>query len=333
MSATKRKSSGIKSADGATKGGRPRLGAQPMSSAERSRRARAKRRAGAQQLDAHRRWKAGWDALSDKEKAERVLADICLRHNLTTDADRVVAMKAVAALGKDSLLYAKLIDTLPPPVTHGEVSATTGTAQGALQARERLLELVLNAVAADQVEAEQQEQSELAGLRAEVARLKVKCGEAPPPPSDQQSAIDNSNSPKVLTPSVGDIVGPREQSDNPANMRGPRYDGPRKPMTIDHEPVKAAAPTSAPSGAWTGPQDGPPPWLQTPAQNAARAAVKPPPAPSSPTPSSPPPPAPTRTQSWDDTPGGQSWRMWADSGGYGGDGLCAAGWIDKLNGR
>jgi len=30
-----------------------------------------------------------------------------------------------------------------------------------------------------------------------------------------------------------------------------------------------------------------------------------------------PPPAPAPRQSWDDTPGGQAWHRWRDSGGYG----------------
>ena len=39
----------------------------------------------------------------------------------------------------------------------------------------------------------------------------------------------------VIDPPTGDIVGPREQSDNPANMRAPVGTPLKAPVTIDHE--------------------------------------------------------------------------------------------------
>jgi hypothetical protein len=219
------------------------LGDRPMTSAERSRRARAKRRAGAQQLDEHRRWKAGWDALSDKEKSERVLADICLRHNLRTDTDRVVAMKAVAALGKDSLLYAKLIELLPPPI-NADVSSPVVTPSAA---RERLLELVLNACAADRFEAEQIEQSEVTALRAEVAELRRRLGEQPN--GKYTFLLPPEGEPKAITPSIGDITPPGERTD--VGVAPPKYDPPPKPPpVIDATPTPTAPPSPTQAGRW-----------------------------------------------------------------------------------
>jgi hypothetical protein len=281
--------------------------------------------------------------------AEEVFESLVEVHGLTEPAHRALAWRASNALvsgGANNLSEAvRAIALLPSP--RGMTAAERVTHVSGHTAKQRLWESVHNAIIVDRQELARRAARGEALTKVEALRLQLyraEQAEAGHPDDERLGELEGNlciahkSEPKVsfeaaskpaIDPPTGDIVGPREQSDNPQNMRPPRYDAPRKPVTIDHEPVKAAAPTSA----WNGPQDGPPPWLLTPAQNAARAAARPPPVPSSPSSSSPPPPAPTRTQSWDDTPGGQAWRMWADAGGYSGDGLCAAGWVDKLNGR
>jgi hypothetical protein len=304
---------------------------KPMTSTERSARHRAKLKARGPKAKA-----------KPFTSSDEIYAALVEQRNLTSAFDRALAMEVVDALVRGDLAEAvRALALLPAPAVRVETSRTVSAAD----AKAKLFALVENAIAADKVEAEQHEQREVAALRAEVARLRAKCGEQPVEgvPSVTTPSGGSYTGEKAITPRDGDIVPPREQSDNPQNMRGPHYDAPRgraKALLgdgpiIDAEPVK---PTPTPSGAWNGPHDGPPPWLQTPAQNAARAAVKaspppaaasaaPPAAPAAPTPSS------QRTPAWDSTPGGQAWRTWCDAGGYSGDGLCAAGWIDKLNGR
>jgi hypothetical protein len=215
------------------KKGRPLVGKRPMTSVERTRRSRTNRKmqAGAQQLDEHRKWKRDWDSLSDKEKSARVLADLCLSRNLRSDTDKVLAMKAVSALSaNNAALYVKLVELLPPARS---VEAST---HGTSTLKERFLQAVMNAVAADQQElASRAERGELSEhdrlqlqinqidqqalglpdadkpaavepvqpterervLLAEIERLRAKCGEAPPPPPPPS---DHAANPRRLTP-------------------------------------------------------------------------------------------------------------------------------------
>src|SRR5262249_46327417 len=62
----------------------------------------------------------------------------------------------------------------------------------------------------------------------------------------------------VIDPPTGDIVPPGEQSDRNLYVGPPRHgpDNPKPPTVIEGE-VKPAV-----EGSWTGPADGPPPWLR-----------------------------------------------------------------------
>jgi hypothetical protein len=130
-----------------SKGGRPRIRAdRPLTQGERN--ARRHLKPGAQQLDAHRKWKDGWDALSDKERSARVLQDICTSRAVRSDLDRAVATRAVSALAKDNAaLFAKLMELLPPRC----IDATSAT-HGTSDVKARVLSTILNSITADKVE-------------------------------------------------------------------------------------------------------------------------------------------------------------------------------------
>jgi hypothetical protein len=184
--------------------------------------------------------------------AREVLSSLIESRNITTPFSKALAVSVVNAVCSGDLANAVKALAMLPPVTRGEVSATTMSAE---HARERLLELVLNACAADQFEAEQVEKREVAALKAEVAELRRRLGE---PSNDQAAKRDYSHvltvpgdAPKTITPSLGDIVPPREQSDNPQNMRPPKYDSPKPaPPVIDATPVPTAPPSPTVPGQW-----------------------------------------------------------------------------------
>jgi len=169
--------------------------------------------------------------------AEEVLESLIQSRAISAPFDRLLALRIVNAAISGKLSDVKLLDHLPPPI-RADVSSPVVTASAA---KAKLLELVLNAQAADKVEAEQVEQSEVTALRVEVAELRRRLGE--PCGREPRALVMSSGDTKVLTPPLGDIVPPREQTDNPANMRGPKYDLPKPPVVIDAKPEPAPSPT------------------------------------------------------------------------------------------
>ena len=74
--------------------------------------------------------------------------------------------------------------------------------------------------------------SEISDLRDEVDRLRGLLAA----PEEQRALPAPAPEEGAITPPTADIVGPREQSDNPRNMRAPHGpDNPKPPVTIDHE--------------------------------------------------------------------------------------------------
>jgi len=92
---------------------------------------------------------------------------------------------------------------------------------------------------------EEAQQRRIDDLEAELVRLRGAQPHALPAPEAERGAI---------TPPTGDIVPPGEQSDRAANAHYSVGQGtpPKPPVTIEGKVA----------GSWTGPQDGPPPWLQ-----------------------------------------------------------------------
>jgi hypothetical protein len=233
MSGTERKSSTTK----AFRGGRPRIGAEPLTVADRSRRYRAKRKA-----------QAELPSDDGAQNAQDALTALISSRRIVNRFDQMLAVRTINALAEGKIVEViKLLDALPQPY---RAEAVAATAVSATDAKERLLELVLNACAADRFEAEQVEQTEITALRAEVAELRRRLGEQPN--VDCSLHLPPEGEPKTITPSTGDILPPSENSHLPQNARAPvgADDAKYKPgrnTIIEHEPVKPApSPTPMP---------------------------------------------------------------------------------------
>ena len=193
----------------------------------------------------------------------------------------------------------------------------------ASDARARVMQMILSAVEAERTElAERAARGE---PLSEAERLRLRLHEieaAEAAPADQGAEADPVES-DALAAAQREVELLRSENRHLRGIEPRRLPPPSaKPMKAAKPDTASAAP-SAPSakltGAWSGPQDGPCPWLVSPAANAARQ----PSGENAPPPSAPvPPPAP----SWDDTPGGRAWHMWRDSGG-------ATDWWRHLPGR
>jgi hypothetical protein len=175
--------------------------------------------------------------------AEEVLDSLIQSRAISAPFDRLLALRIVnAAISGKISDVPKLLDHLPPRVT-ADTSARTVSAT---DAKEKLLELVLNQISADEVEQQIEEQREVDRLRLENAELRRRLGEP------VETIASTPEGGKVIVPRDGDIVGPREQSDNPQNARpapGPD-DAKYKPgqnTVIDATatPVEPASPTGA----------------------------------------------------------------------------------------
>jgi hypothetical protein len=174
---TKSAPSGIKPAPAATKrAGRPRLGAQPLSAAERSRRARARKRQ-AKPAPSVERQMAGVTHAS-------VLADLIASRGLTSALHKSIAAKVADAFVKDDPATASRWMAFLPPMRAETASPTVS----ASDARARVLALVLNAVAADDVERAQRiergEANEADMLRQRLAEIERPLP-APDEPDDE----------------------------------------------------------------------------------------------------------------------------------------------------
>jgi len=160
--------------------------------------------------------------------AESILQELVNTRGLTSRFHRAVAAKASQALAKNSPRDAMAWLELLPAA--GRVDAA-GRNVSAEQARERLFELVTNAVAADEIE----EQREVDKLRAENAALRAQIGQ--PVAVDRAAVVAVSGTdtrPSPITPSIGDIVPPGERTDKPPD---PPLREPKPPVVIDAKPV------------------------------------------------------------------------------------------------
>jgi hypothetical protein len=300
---------------GTKRTGRPRLGDTPLTAAERSRRARA------------RRAKPVVEQMKGVTKAS-VLADLIRERQLTTPLHKAVAAKfADAFVANDPIAAGKWLDLLPPVR-----SAPTSPGHSTSSARQRLFQLVMNARAADLHElaarAERGEElSEADRLRLRLAQLEqlAPTAELEDHPAAQSGALAEA------------LARIEQLEDEARHLRGtkprrlpPPSEKPLKPVTksaraesakpaADPAPKQPANWDACVNGLWRPP---------TAAPAATARPVSPPPSSSPPPPSSSPPP-----QSWDESPGGVAWNTWRNSGGYGSGGEPAQGWIDKLNGR
>jgi hypothetical protein len=224
------------------KGGRPLVGNRPMTSSERSKRSRLRRRM-ARQAEP-----PPIDRVMADVTSESVLHDLIAERRITTGFHRTIALKIVNALANDELALAeKLLNHLPAVCAEVSHSPTHGSSS----LDDRLWEGIASAIAADEVE----QAPELERLRAEVARLKAQIGESPVTPPAvatdalAANAVETTAAPKVIDPPTSAIIPPGE-----IGVPRPIYPDDPKPKPgrntiIDAEPVKAAAPERPPQGA------------------------------------------------------------------------------------
>jgi hypothetical protein len=117
------------------------------------------------QREDHAQWKRRWSAMSDDERSERFLAELCASRNIQGDVDRMLASKAVAALAENKVAdFLKLLDQLPPRVAVVDGRPT----ESAESAKAAVMQLIAAAQEADRIEQE----PEIERLRAENARLR-----------------------------------------------------------------------------------------------------------------------------------------------------------------
>jgi hypothetical protein len=170
--------------------------------------------------------------------ADEVFQSIIETRHLSSAVDRAVAQAATDALVAGDLSEAvRALALLPAP--RAETAASSVSASGA---RERFLQLALNNIAAHRIELaaraergplderdalllrlheidqqallsdesddepDQPSEREQA-LLAEIARLRLRLGEAPPPPDQATTALSTE---RVIVPPTGDIVPPGE---------------------------------------------------------------------------------------------------------------------------
>jgi hypothetical protein len=203
------------------KGGRPPIGDKAMTATERSRRRRAKPR--------------------PIKSSDEIFQALVAQRNLFSAFDRALATQITNALVDGDLAEAVRALQYLPPVIRADV---TTPVPSAVEAREKLWQLVLNAKEADEVE----EASEVERLRLEVAELRRRLGG--PAPDQAAKAKHVLHSPegdtKVIDPPTSAILPPSENSHLPQNARPApgRYDAPKPvPPVIDVKPEPVPRPT------------------------------------------------------------------------------------------
>jgi hypothetical protein len=293
---------------------RPRIGDKPLTPAERSARARARRRA-------ERQAQASMPSNDGEQNAQEALAALISSRRIVNRFDQMLAVRVINALAEGKIVEViKLLDALPQPYRAEQVAAAAVTPS---DAKAKLLELVENAIAADEFEQQQQEEREVHRLREEVARLKAKCGEPEVDLVNCSAPEQSKPEPKVIDPPTSAILPPSENSHLPQNMRreDSKYDKPKPPVVIDAKPVKKAADPGPPAG-----YDPCVSGLWRPPASTAKPVETPP--------SSPP------SKNWAARPSEAAWNAWRASGGCTGssayepvgDGTPVLGWLAKLNG-
>jgi hypothetical protein len=183
MSDTKRTGDATKPAKPATIG-RPRLGAQPLSQAERSRRARARRKAKPKPI----------------RSAEELFADLCTSRGLVTGFDKAVAMEVVNALAAGRLSEAlKGLDALPAARVE-----SSSPSMGMSAVKQRFMQLVQNAIAGDdenrRLRIERGEATEADMLRARLAEI-----ERPLPAPDEAEELDEEDEVAALRAEIVEL--------------------------------------------------------------------------------------------------------------------------------
>jgi hypothetical protein len=189
--------------------------------------------------------------------SEAILAELIRTRNLVSAFHKAIAHKAANALARDNPRSAVAWLELLPPAERVDASGRTVSAQ---QARKRLYELVMNAVAADQIEKKIEEQREVERLRLEVAELRARLSEPSTLARTDQAVPQQGgalSSPAGSAPSPIDvptsaILPPGENPDLPQNQRMGSYpdDAKRKPpVVIDATPAPARARETV-SGEW-----------------------------------------------------------------------------------
>jgi len=160
--------------------------------------------------------------------SESILQELVASRGLTSRFHRACAAKAAQALARNSPRDAMAWLELLPPA--GRVDAS-GRTVGAQEARDKLWELYLNAVAADQIE----EQKEVDRLREENAALRAQLVGAPLQVEGAPNANrDSLSTERTITPSIGDITPPGERTDKPPD---PPLREAKPPTVIDVKPV------------------------------------------------------------------------------------------------
>jgi len=147
-----------------------------------------------------------------------VIDDEQAKSAASSSADLARLITAVDALAK--MLPAKSLEERPTEIT-------------ADSARQRLLQVVLNLIAAEDAEASARA-SEMETITSEM--------ENDPAVLRRLEAAE-----RVITPSLGDIVPPGEQGEFYRGGVRPGRDDPKPPVTIDVRPNPPAAPAPAPA--------------------------------------------------------------------------------------
>jgi hypothetical protein len=308
MTSTKRTDVEIKPVDATSKkGGRPRVFAhRRLSNAERNQRSRDKQKHSAA-----------------KVKAEDVLASLMRTRRITEPIDKLVAVRGINALIDGKIAEGiRALEQLPPPVRLDDGSPTHSFSD----AKARVLQMIANAVAADQTElaARAAAGETLPERDALLLRLhEIDAASAlpdadkpaaaePGQPTERERALleENARLRERLGDAPAKLVAPGDQfskavdppppSDQAA--KGARQDhlstNPLSRLTpadadMNHRPVVVLDIEPTPLGL-----------VDEPAKPAAAA----------PTPE--PAPQPTEPGMWDRSESGRAWREWVDQGNY-----------------
>jgi hypothetical protein len=206
--------------------GRPTIGDRPMTATERSARRRARARA------------QGPKAVKPFTSSDEIYAALVEQRNLTSAFDRALAMEVVDALVRGDLAEAvRALALLPTPAVRVETSRTVS----ASDAKERLLELVLNAIAADQFEADQADQGDLQAARARIASLE-----------DEVKHLRGVKPRRLPAPSEKPVARKSDADTTAANFQvtGKSKSAAAKPAADPAPAASAPSPPSPPSQSW-----------------------------------------------------------------------------------
>jgi hypothetical protein len=204
---------------GTNRGGRPRIHPdRTMTPTERSARRRERRKQQRIREQFERKAAEAEKAPDAEVTPQEVLQSLIQSRGITSHFDRLLAVRAVAALVQGKLAEGvRALECLPPP-RHLDDEGKPTTAG---DAKARVLQMILNAIAADdedrRLRIERGEASEADLLRErllleENAQLRSRLGEPPPPPSTERV--------RVIDGKRGDAIIPPSEIGNPNPMVG-----------------------------------------------------------------------------------------------------------------